>query len=58
MFPTALVSGCVLAHPEAHCFAVGRLGRDRVVDYAWRKGMPLDEAERRLGQNLGYERES
>ena len=57
MFPTASVSGTILAHPEAHYFAVGRLGRDQVADYARRKGMPLHEAERWLGPNLGYERE-
>ncbi len=55
MLPTASVSGLVLAHPEAHYFAVGRLGRDQVADYARRKGMPLHEAERWLAPNLGYE---
>ncbi|MBP7675384.1 MAG: methionine synthase [Thermoanaerobaculia bacterium] len=57
MLPTASVSGYVLAHPEAHYFAVGRLGRDQVADYARRKGMPLHEAERWLAPNLGYEGE-
>ena len=57
MFPTASVSGLLLAHPEAHYFAVGRLGRDQVADYARRKGMPLHEAERWLGPKLGYEAE-
>ncbi len=55
MLPTASVSGLLLAHPEAHYFAVGRLGKDQVADYARRKGMPLHEAERWLGPNLGYE---
>ena len=57
MLPAASVSGYVLAHPEAHYFAVGRLGRDQVADYARRKGMPLHEAERWLAPNLGYEAE-
>ena len=57
MFPTASVSGFYLAHPEAHYFAVGRLGRDQVADYARRTGMPLHEAERWLAPNLGYEPE-
>ncbi len=57
MFPAASVSGFVLAHPDAHYFAVGRLGRDQVADYARRKGMPLAEAERWLAPNLGYEAE-
>ena len=57
MLPTASVSGLYLAHPEAHYFAVGRLGRDQVADYARRKGLPLHEAERGLAPNLGYEKE-
>ena len=57
MLPTASVSGLYFAHPEAHYFAVGRLGRDQVADYARRKGMPLHEAERWLAPNLGYEGE-
>ncbi len=57
ILPTASVSGLVFAHPESHYFAVGRLGRDQVADYARRKGMPLAEAERWLAPNLGYETE-
>jgi 5-methyltetrahydrofolate--homocysteine methyltransferase len=49
------VSGLYFAHPEAHYFAVGRLGRDQAVDYARRKGIPLSEVERWLAPNLGYE---
>jgi 5-methyltetrahydrofolate--homocysteine methyltransferase len=33
---------------------VGRLGRDQVEDYASRKGVHVEEAERWLGPNLGY----
>jgi 5-methyltetrahydrofolate--homocysteine methyltransferase len=54
MTPAAAVSGIYLAHPLARYFSVGRLGRDQVEDYASRKGMPLEEAERWLGPNLGY----
>ncbi len=57
MDPAASVSGFYLSHPDAHYFAVGRLGRDQLVDYARRKGMPLHEAERWLAPNLGYEAE-
>jgi 5-methyltetrahydrofolate--homocysteine methyltransferase len=56
MVPGASVSGIYLAHPQARFFSVGRLGRDQVEDYAARKGMPLDELERWLSPNLGYER--
>ncbi len=55
MYPTAAVSGWYLAHPEAHYFAVGKIARDQVEDYARRKGMPLEAAEKWLSSNLGYE---
>jgi len=54
MSPAAAVSGIYLAHPLARYFSVGRLGLDQVEDYAARKGMSLEEAERWLGPNLGY----
>jgi len=55
MMPAAAVSGIYLAHPQARYFSVGRVGRDQVEDYAARKGMSLEEAERWLRPNLGYE---
>jgi 5-methyltetrahydrofolate--homocysteine methyltransferase len=55
--PGASVSGVYFAHPESRYFAVGRLGRDQVDDYAGRKGVSLGEAERWLRPNLGYEAE-
>jgi 5-methyltetrahydrofolate--homocysteine methyltransferase len=55
MTPAASVSGIYLAHPEARYFSVGRLGRDQVEDYAARKGVSTDQAERWLRPNLGYE---
>jgi 5-methyltetrahydrofolate--homocysteine methyltransferase len=55
MVPGAAVSGIYLAHPQARYFSVGRLGRDQVEDYAARKGMTVEEAERWLSPNLGYE---
>jgi len=55
MTPAASVSGIYLAHPDARYFSVGRLGRDQVEDYAARKGISLEEAERSLRPNLGYE---
>jgi 5-methyltetrahydrofolate--homocysteine methyltransferase len=53
--PAASVSGVYFAHPEARYFSVGRIGRDQVEDYAARKGVTLEEAERWLGPNLAYE---
>jgi 5-methyltetrahydrofolate--homocysteine methyltransferase len=55
MTPAASVSGIYLAHPEVRYFSVGRVAQDQVADYAARKGMPLEEAERWLRPNLGYE---
>jgi len=55
MYPTAAVSGWYIAHPEARYFAIGKVDRDQVEDYARRKGVTLAEAERWLGPNLGYE---
>jgi 5-methyltetrahydrofolate--homocysteine methyltransferase len=58
MTPAAAVSGIYLANPQARYFSVGRLGRDQVEDYASRKGWTLEEAERWLAPNLGYETRS
>jgi 5-methyltetrahydrofolate--homocysteine methyltransferase len=58
MTPAAAVSGIYLAHPLARYFSVGRLDRDQVEDYAQRKGMTLEEAERWVSPNLGYETRS
>ena len=55
MWPAASVSGLYFGHPEARYFAVGRLLRDQVEDYARRKGMTSAEAERWLAPNLGYD---
>ena len=54
MLPAASVSGIYLAHPEARYFAVGRVDKDQITDYARRKGMPVQEVERWLGPNLSY----
>jgi 5-methyltetrahydrofolate--homocysteine methyltransferase len=58
MTPAAAVSGIYLANPSARYFSVGRLGRDQVEDYVARKGMTLEEGERWLSPNLGYEARS
>ncbi len=55
MLPAAAVSGLYFAHPQAKYFAVGKVGRDQVLDYARRKEMSLEETERWLRPNLGYE---
>jgi 5-methyltetrahydrofolate--homocysteine methyltransferase len=48
MNPPASVCGWYFAHPNSHYFGIGKIQRDQLVDYAQRKGMPLEEAERWL----------
>jgi 5-methyltetrahydrofolate--homocysteine methyltransferase len=55
MFPGASVSGLYFGHPAARYFAVGRLARDQVEDYAARKEAGLGEVERWLSPNLAYD---
>ena len=55
MFPGASVSGLYFGHPAARYFAVGRLTREQVEDYAARKGDELREVERWLSPNLAYD---
>ena len=54
MLPTAAVSGYYIAHPEARYFGTGKIGRDQVEDYARRKGITVEEAERWLAPVLAY----
>jgi 5-methyltetrahydrofolate--homocysteine methyltransferase len=54
MLPTAAVSGFYFSHPQAQYFATGKIGKDQVADYAKRKDMTLEEAERWLAPVLGY----
>jgi 5-methyltetrahydrofolate--homocysteine methyltransferase len=55
MWPAAAVSGWYFAHPDAHYFGVGRIGKDQVIDYARRKGATLKETERWLAPILNYD---
>ena len=55
MLPTAAVSGWYFGHPESKYFGLGKINRDQVADYAERKGMSLEDAERWLAPNLGYD---
>jgi 5-methyltetrahydrofolate--homocysteine methyltransferase len=54
MNPGSSVSGLYFGHPDAKYFAVGKLGKDQIEDYAWRKGFTLAQAERWLGPWLNY----
>jgi 5-methyltetrahydrofolate--homocysteine methyltransferase len=55
MWPGSSVSGLYFAHPDSKYFAVGKLGRDQLLDYHLRKGMTLQEIERWLGPWLNYD---
>ena len=54
MMPTAAVSGFYFSHPESKYFAVGKINKDQVEDYAKRKDMTVEEAERWLAPVLNY----
>jgi 5-methyltetrahydrofolate--homocysteine methyltransferase len=55
MTPPASVSGLYFSNAEARYFMVGRVGADQVEDYARRKGVTVEEAERWLTPNLSYD---
>jgi 5-methyltetrahydrofolate--homocysteine methyltransferase len=54
MSPASSVSGLYFNHPDSKYFAVGKLGRDQIEDYAARKGFTLAETEKWLGPYLDY----
>ncbi|PIK57079.1 putative methionine synthase-like [Apostichopus japonicus] len=55
MHPAASVSGLYFAHPKSFYFAVGKITKDQVEDYAQRKKMAVPEVERWMGASLAYE---
>ncbi len=57
MWPASSVSGFYLASPEARYFAVGKLARDQIEEFASRNQWPVEEVERWLEPNLAYERD-
>ncbi len=52
MYPTAAVSGWYFAHPKAQYFNVGKITMEQLEDYAKRKGMKIEDAERWLAAHL------
>ncbi len=52
MWPTAAVSGFYFGHPESQYFGVAKIGSDQLSDYAQRRGVDLETAERWLRPNL------
>ncbi len=55
MYPASSVSGWYFAHPESRYFALGKINKVQVQDYADRKGWDLKTAERWLRPTLGYD---
>ncbi|REL31840.1 methionine synthase [Thalassotalea euphylliae] len=55
MWPGAAVSGWYFAHPDSKYFAVAKVNKDQVLDYAARKGFTIEQAERWLAANLDYD---
>jgi 5-methyltetrahydrofolate--homocysteine methyltransferase len=55
MLPAASVCGFYFSHPESRYFALGKIGRDQVLEYHRRKGMDLATVERALAPNLNYD---
>jgi 5-methyltetrahydrofolate--homocysteine methyltransferase len=53
MYPASSVSGFYFSHPDAKYFNVGKIDHDQVHDYARRKGMSLEEAQRWLAPLIG-----
>ena len=54
MNPPASVCGWYFAHPQSHYFGLGKIQRDQLEDYAQRKGMNIEEAERWLRPVLEF----
>ena len=48
MDPPASVCGWYIAHPQSHYFGLGKIGVDQLEDYARRKGMSMEDAQKWL----------
>ncbi|XP_006895431.1 PREDICTED: methionine synthase [Elephantulus edwardii] len=55
MVPASAVSGLYFSNPKSRYFAVGKISKDQVEDYAMRKSMSVAEVEKWLGPILGYD---
>lgn len=52
MTPSTAICGMIIAHPDAHYFSIGKIGRDQFSDYCRRRGFTEVEGEKHLNQNL------
>ncbi len=55
MWPASSVSGWYYSHPESKYFGVGKIGKDQIHDYASRRDIDIQVAEKWLAPNLAYE---
>ncbi len=55
MNPPSAVSGHYFSHPNSRYFPLGRIDREHVADYARRKEWTVEQVEKWLGPNLGYD---
>lgn len=54
MYPGASISGFYFSHPKSQYFNLGRISKDQVNDYAKRKNISFEQAEKFLNTNLNY----
>ncbi|MEX0313885.1 MAG: methionine synthase [Allomuricauda sp.] len=52
MWPAASVSGYYFGHPQAKYFGLGKIKQDQVADFAHRKGIELEKAQKWLAPNI------
>ncbi|MGO4999753.1 methionine synthase [Oceanisphaera sp. W20_SRM_FM3] len=52
MWPGAAVAGFYFSYPDTRYFAVAQIQEDQLLDYAARKGMTREQAEKWLAPNL------
>jgi len=52
MYPASSVSGWYIAHPEAKYFGLGKIEMDQVKQYANRRGISIEEAQKWLAPNI------
>ena len=55
MLPAASVSGLYFGGKQSEYFSVGKITKDQLTDYAIRKKIPIEEAEKWLNHSLNYE---
>lgn len=55
MWPAAAVSDWYFSHPRPRYFAVGKIDRDQLLDYARRTGLSIEQAQPNPAPNLGYD---